>query len=160
MKICRDWLGSHGLAYFVVSDGLEMKKIPFSGVLATWWNYVQAIVVRAIMNTKGQVSTTWWHTEKTAQQDGNYVPSTSPIAPWTQVCVSHLGPVQLFMTPWTVAHQAPLSMGFPRQEYLRGLPFPPTGVLPNPDIKLQSLVFQADSLPSESPGKPFIYLFF
>ena len=40
-----------------------------------------------------------------------------------------------FVTPWTVAHQAPLSMGFPRQEYWSGLPFPSPGDLPNPGIK-------------------------
>ena len=39
------------------------------------------------------------------------------------------------VTPWTVAHQAPLSMGFPRQEYWSGLPFPPPGDLPNPGIE-------------------------
>ena len=41
----------------------------------------------------------------------------------------------VFVTPWTVAHQAPLSMGIPRQKYLSGLPFPPPGDLPNPGIK-------------------------
>ena len=40
-----------------------------------------------------------------------------------------------FVTPWTVAHQAPLSMGFPRQEYWSGLPFPPPGDLPDPGIE-------------------------
>ena len=43
-----------------------------------------------------------------------------------------------FGTPWAVAHQAPLSMGFPRQEYWSGLPFPPPGGLPDPGIKLTS----------------------
>ena len=58
------------------------------------------------------------------------------------------------VTPWTVAHQAPLSMGFPRQEYWSGLPFPPPGDLPNPGIELGSPALQADSLPAELPGKP------
>ena len=58
------------------------------------------------------------------------------------------------MTPWTVAHQAPLSMEFSRQEYWSGLPFPSLGDLPNPGIKPGSFVLQADSLPSEPPGKP------
>ena len=44
------------------------------------------------------------------------------------------------MTPWTVAHQAPLSMGFSRKEYWRGLPFPPPGDLPNPGIEPWSLL--------------------
>ena len=62
--------------------------------------------------------------------------------------------VQLFATPWTVAHQAPPSMGFSRQEYWSGLPFPSPGDLPNPGIELGSPVLQTDALPSEPPGKP------
>jgi len=54
-------------------------------------------------------------------------------------------------TPWTVAHQVPLSMGFSRQEYWTGLQFPSLGYLPNPGIKPRSLALQADSLPSEPP---------
>ena len=50
-----------------------------------------------------------------------------------------------FMTPWTVARQAPLSMGFSRQEYWSGLPFPPPGDLPDPGIELPSPALQADS---------------
>ena len=62
--------------------------------------------------------------------------------------------VKLFATPLTVAHQAPLSMRFPRQEYWRGLPFPSTGDPPNPGIEPRSPASQADALPSEPPGKP------
>ena len=58
--------------------------------------------------------------------------------------------IQLF--PWTVAHQTPLSMGFSRQEYWSGLPFPSPGDLPNPEIEPRSPASQADSLLSESPG--------
>ena len=57
--------------------------------------------------------------------------------------------VQLFATPLTVACQAPLSMGFSRQEYWSGLPFPSQGDLPYPGIELRSPVLQADYLPSE-----------
>ena len=46
--------------------------------------------------------------------------------------------VQLFVTPWTVAYQAPLSMGFSRQEYWSGLPFPSPGDLPDPRIEPRS----------------------
>ena len=60
-----------------------------------------------------------------------------------------------FGTLWTVAHQAPLSMGFSREEYWSGLPFPPSGNLPDPGIELWSLALQADSLPSEPPTKPY-----
>ena len=68
----------------------------------------------------------------------------------TVLSVSH---VQLFATPWTVAHQAPLSMGSSRQEYWSGLPCPPPGSLPNRGIKPRSLALQADSLPFEPPVK-------
>ena len=52
-----------------------------------------------------------------------------------------------FVTPWTIACQASLSMGFPRQEYWSGLPFPSPGTLPDPGIKTKSPAWQADSLP-------------
>ena len=58
----------------------------------------------------------------------------------------------LFVTPWTVACQAPLSMGFSRQEYWSGWPFPSPGDLPNPGIEPGSPALQADSLPSELQG--------
>ena len=64
--------------------------------------------------------------------------------------------VRLFATPWTVAHQGPPSMGFSRQEYWSGLPFPPSGGLPDPEIEPRSPALQADSLPSEPPGKPYM----
>ena len=65
-----------------------------------------------------------------------------------------LSRVRLFVTPWTVAYQAPLSMGFPRQEYWSGVPLPSPGDLPDPGIKPWSPALQADSLLSEPPGKP------
>ena len=65
--------------------------------------------------------------------------------------VSH---VQCFATPWSVAHQAPLSMGFSRQEYWSGLPCPPPGTLPDPGIELGFPELEAESLLSEPPGKP------
>ena len=57
-------------------------------------------------------------------------------------------------SPWTVALQALLSMGFPRQEYCSGLPFPSSGDLPDPGIEPGSPAFQADALPSEPPLNP------
>ena len=53
------------------------------------------------------------------------------------------------VTPWTVAHRVPLSMGFSRQEYWSGLPFPSPGDLPDPGIEHMSSALQADSLPTE-----------
>ena len=59
-------------------------------------------------------------------------------------CVlSHFSRVQLFATLWTIAPQAPLSMGFSRQEYWSGLPFPLPGDLPDPGIELVSLMSPA-----------------
>ena len=60
------------------------------------------------------------------------------------------------MTPWTVARQAPLSMGFSRQEDWSGLPCPPAGDLPDPGTEPRSPALQADSLPTEPPGKPLV----
>ena len=70
-----------------------------------------------------------------------------------------LSRVQFFVTSWTVARQAPLSMGFSRQEYWSGLPFLPPGDLPNSKIESVSPVvpsFQANSLLLEPPGKPVL----
>ena len=66
--------------------------------------------------------------------------------------VKLLSHVRLFVTPWTVAYQAPPSMGFSRQEYWRGLPFPSPEDLPDPGIKPRSPALQADTLPSELKG--------
>ena len=71
--------------------------------------------------------------------------------------VKLLSHIRLFATPWTVAHQAPLSMGFSRQEYWSGLPFPSPGNLPYPGIEPRSPALRADSLPTEPQGKP-VYL--
>ena len=63
-----------------------------------------------------------------------------------------LSRVRLFATPWTIAYQAPPSMGFSRQECWSGLPFPSPGDLPNPAIEAGSPALQADGLPSEHQG--------
>ena len=65
----------------------------------------------------------------------------------TQFCLT-------LCNPWTVAHKAPLSMGFSRQEYWSGLPFPSPGHLPDAGIEPGIPPFQADSLPSELPENP------
>ena len=64
--------------------------------------------------------------------------------------------VRLFATPWTVAHQASPSMGFSRQEYWSGLPFPSPGDLPDPGIEPRSPALEADTLTSEPPGKTVV----
>ena len=63
--------------------------------------------------------------------------------------------VQLFAIPWTIAHQAPLSVEFSRQGYWSELPFPSPGDLPDPGIEPRSPILEAGSLPSEPPGKLF-----
>ena len=62
-----------------------------------------------------------------------------------------------FVTPWTVAHQAPLSLGFPRQEYRSGLPFPSPGNLPDPGIKPVSSALANKFFTTEPPGKPRVF---
>ena len=66
-----------------------------------------------------------------------------------EMLLSH---VHLFAIPWAVAYQAPTSMGFSRQEYWSGLPFPSPGDLSDPGIEPMSPTLQTDALPSEPPG--------
>ena len=68
--------------------------------------------------------------------------------------VKSLSRVRLFATQWTVAYKASPSMGFSRQEYWSGLPFPSPGDLPDPGVKPGSPALEADTLTSEPPGKP------
>ena len=70
--------------------------------------------------------------------------------------VKSLSRVRLSVTPWTVAHQASPSMGFSRQEYWSGLPFPSPGDLSDPGIKPGSPSLEADALNSEPPGKSMV----
>ena len=74
------------------------------------------------------------------------------ILQWVKVKVKSPSHVQLFVTPWTVACQAPPSLGFSRQEYWSGLPCPSPVDLLDPGIEPESPTLQADSLPSEPPG--------
>ena len=70
------------------------------------------------------------------------------------VVVYSLNHIRLFATPWTIVHQAPLSMGFPRQEYWSGLSFPSPGDLSDPGIKPASSALQVDSLLLSHLGSP------
>ena len=71
------------------------------------------------------------------------------------VRVCSFGPVLRSETPWTVTRQAPLSMGFPRQEYRSRISFPSPGDLPDPGVQHGCPALQADYLPTEPPEKPF-----
>ena len=79
--------------------------------------------------------------------------SLSDQCPWLYVLCSVIQLCLTLVTPWATVHQVPLSMGFSRQEDLCGLPCPPPGELPNPEIEPRSPALQVDSLPGESPGK-------
>ena len=88
-----------------------------------------------------------------------HIDSGSIYSDWMTTCgpvgwkCQWLSHVCLLVTPWTGAHQAPLSMGFSRQEYWSGLSFPSPGDLPDPGIEPWPPALQGDSLPSEPPGK-------
>ena len=80
------------------------------------------------------------------------------------ICACVLSHVRLFVTPWTVGHQAPLSVEFFRQEYWSGLPFPPEGDLPHPGIEPTSPALAGGFLLLVPPGKPiflcvYLYIF-
>ena len=81
-------------------------------------------------------------------------PAQSMKGPHKCVYAQLLSRVRFFAIPWTVAHQAPLSMEFPRQEYWSGLPFLPPGDLPDPGIKLVSLELAGGFFTTEPPGSP------
>ena len=76
------------------------------------------------------------------------------VGPGSSSQAQSLSRVRLFATPWTVANQAPLSVGLLRQEYWSRLPFPPPGDLPNPGIEPGSPALKADSLPLNYQGSP------
>ena len=73
---------------------------------------------------------------------------------FSYMTVKSFSHVRLFVTPWTVACQTPLSMRFSRQEYWDGLPFPTLRDLPDPGMEPRSPALQADSLLTEPPGSP------
>ena len=81
-------------------------------------------------------------------------PRVKSKSPTLCVCVLLPSCVRLFLTPWTVICQGPLSTGFCRQEYWSGLSFPSPGDLPYPEFEPRSLEFQTDALSSELLGKP------
>ena len=96
----------------------------------------------------GNKSRHWFETSTSKCLFGNCTHSDKSLL------TCHFSHVRLFATPWTVAHQAPLSMGFSRQEYWSGLPFPSPEDLPNPGIEPGLPALHADSLPAEPQGKP------
>ena len=90
---------------------------------------------------------------RTASSPGSSQPD-KPVQQQSTVKNSEVAQSCLTATPWAAADQAPLSMGFSRQEYWSGVPFPSPGDLPNPGIEPRSPTLQADSLPSEPRNRP------
>ena len=86
------------------------------------------------------------------------LPSHRDLTIWrVVVCYSHTkSSLTLLWPPWTVAFQAPLFVGFPKQEYWSGLPFPSLGYLPDPGIELMSPALAAVFFTTEPPGNCYI----
>ena len=102
------------------------------------------------------VSSMHWHARVLLEkEEGKSLPSPQCLPSvwcWSLSCV------QLFLTSWTVAYQASLSMGFPRQEYWSGLPFPFSRGSSQPRDWTWIFFIAGDSLPSEPPGKRFLFI--
>ena len=94
-----------------------------------------------------------WSKSKTISYSITYNWNLKMIQTKKKVKVKSLSHVRLSATLWTLAYQAPLSMGFSRQGYWSGLPFPSPGDLPNSGIEPRSPTLQAEALPSEPPRK-------
>ena len=135
---------------------LEWVFIPLPGALLDPGIKPASLMSLALADGFFTTSATW---KAQVQQSSNLkkekkaFKSLTDSVTW-KVKVKSLSHVRLFATPWTVAYQALLSMGFSRQEYWSGSPFPSPGDLPDPGIEPRSPALQADALTSESPGKP------
>ena len=145
---------------FCEEEGLSLKSCTWLSNTAAWGKLLSFSKSRFSRLWSGVhfinfVGAVWAYREKTHimhLESGRYAVNMaffSPVAPSVKSVSCSL--VSDSATAWTVAHQAPLSVGFSRQEYWSGLPFPPPGDLPDPEIKPGSPALQADSLPSEPP---------
>ena len=140
---------------------VNMFDIRFRYVSKSFWPHMSAV----LLDKSGKIVT-----KRLCEVEGNKSLPCREHQAWVQVGglerlsvgVRHLFQVQSSVaansvTPWTVAHQAPLSMGFSRQEYWSGLPFPSPGDLPNPGIEPESPVCPALAgrfATTEPPGNP------
>ena len=126
-----------------------LSLFPLPGGLAGWSTFVWDAVCQGL-----QYQTRYCKHENRLWMDRTLRPGL-PLVP------SHFSCVRLFATLWIIACQAPLSMGFSRQEYWSGLPCPPPRALPDPGIKLASpapRALQEDFLSIQPPGKPSLSL--
>ena len=142
---------------------------PSSYRIGVWWNFMEGEAtgrLRAMAFgcfqkvSNGTIIVTAFSSHFSDKRPWGEGASLSPLASQWEVKVKSLSRGRLFVTPWTVTHQAPPSMRFSRQEYWRRLPFPSQGDLPGPGIEPRSPALQADTLTSEPPEKPWIYLSF
>ena len=130
-------LGAWG--YPSTGDKRREPRFRVSSKMQTWMNFRR--------------TTTGLRTRPKSQPEGNRIIADLYTEKWK---VKSLSRVWLFVTPWSVAYQAPLSMGFSRQEYWSGVPLPSPGVLPDPGIEPRSPALQADSLLSKTLGPSFV----
>ena len=148
-------------------DPLEWQMATDSSILA--WRIPQIEEPSRLQPMGSKESYMTEHSSTTVIVDlQRFVKVLSKVLSYIHMCVcvcvlalvTELSCVWLFVTPWTVACQAPLSIGFSKQKYQSGLPCPPPGNLPNPGIRPGSPALQADSSLSKHPGKPiYIYMY-
>ena len=121
-----------------------------------WWTKTGNLLLFHVMKSGGRSPGLIRRCHKVKKDSGIFFSSTSIIlASCMLSCFSHFW---FFVTLWTTSCQAPLSMGFSRQEYWTGLPFLSPGDLPDPGVKLWSPALLMDSLSSEPPGTPLLAL--
>ena len=115
---------------------------PLLGKQGTRWRMGQNLKLQAFVGeVEGEGA--WASDSMTEGEKQRNLTKQGPMGGLHACVLSRYSRVQLFVTPWTVAHQAPLSMGFSRQEYWSGLPCPSPGDLPDPGIEPMSLMSPA-----------------
>ena len=126
--------------YILIAPSIVVHILPSTGTCPGQAIKTSAIFLREVFSWKSLM-----------KQDSEEFPYKW-VSEWVSEWVKSLSRVRLFATPWTVAPQAPPSMGFCKQEYWSGLPLPSPGDLPDLGIKPRSPALQADTLPSELKG--------
>ena len=151
----------HTHIFLGCSKNILKSSVPFPHItLVTkffWFYllYVNFIVFHCQYHSRTSSASIWIITI-TGRRLAQTLLFISPVLFHTIPCMLSHCHVQLFEIPRTLAHQAPQSMGFSRQEYWNELPFSSPGDLPNPGIEPRSRTLQVDSLPAEPQGKPIV----